>query len=142
MDTYLLIKALHLISIVAWFAGLFYLPRLYVYHCQAHGDEAKAMLATMERKLLRYIMNPAMIATWAFGITLLVMNPAWMQGGWLHAKLTLVVLLSIYHMSLARYRRQLADGRCTKSETFFRIYNEVPTVVLIAVVLLAVLKPF
>ena len=142
MDTYLLVKALHLISIVAWFAGLFYLPRLYVYHCQAQGDEAKAMLATMERKLLRYIMNPAMIATWGFGITLILLNPAWMQGGWLHAKLTLVVLLSIYHMSLARYRRQLAQGTCTKSERFFRIYNEVPTVVLIAVVLLAVLKPF
>lgn len=100
------------------------------------------MLVTMERKLLRFIMNPAMVLTWGFGITMVMLNPAVAQGGWFHAKMALVVMLSGYHMSLAVYRRRFAEERNVKSGKFFRFYNEVPTILLIIVVFLAVLKPF
>ena len=140
---YLTFKALHLIAMVAWFAGLFYLPRLYVYHSQDHGPEAKAMLVTMERKLYRYIMTPAMMFTWAFGVGMVIINPDWLQGnGWLHAKLGLVGLLTLYHISLGYYRHRFVHQDCARGERFFRVYNEIPTLFLIAIVLLAVLRPF
>ncbi len=140
--SYDIIKALHLIAVIAWFAGLFYLPRLFVYHVDAPNKAAKEMLTTMERKLYQFIMMPAMAATWGFGIWLLVLNPGWLEFGWLHAKLTLVVLLTGYHHSLKYFHKQLAAGTCKRSGKFFRLWNEVPTLVLIAVVFLVLLKPF
>lgn len=128
-------------SFVAWFAGLFYLPRLFVYHVNA-PKEAQAMLCTMERKLYYYITTPAMIATWLCGITLIMMNAALLSSGWLHAKLALVLVLSGYHGTMKKHVKAFAEGRNTRSERYFRIYNEFPTLVLVVVVMLAVLKPF
>lgn len=142
MDAYLWLKALHIISFTAWMAGLFYLPRLYVYHTQqAAGSETSATFMVMERKLLRLIMNPAMIATLITGAVLIWQINAW-RDGWLHTKLLLVALLIWYHMLLARWRRGFADDTNTHSERFYRIANEVPTVLLIVIVFLVVLKPF
>jgi len=140
MDLYLLFKALHIISMVAWFAGLFYLPRLFVYHVER--PEAAAVLTVMEHKLARYIMLPAAISTALFGLVLILMVPELMQMGWLHAKLTLVLLLVGYHASLEHFRTQLKNGHNTKSGRFFRMYNELPTLLLLAIVILAVTKPF
>lgn len=139
-----ILKSLHLIAMVAWFAGLFYLPRLFVYHA-AHQDKADchAMLCTMERKLYRYIMNPAMMATWAFGLLVVVDEPHWLSGqGWLHAKLLLVAGLTVYHVSLGHMVNTFARAENTRPHTFYRWYNEVPTVALIAIIVLAVVKPF
>ncbi|MBI1363827.1 MAG: protoporphyrinogen oxidase HemJ [Proteobacteria bacterium] len=141
---YLTVKAFHLIALVSWFAGLFYLPRLFVYHAAHQGEAANhAMLCTMERKLYRYIMNPAMMATWTFGLILVVMEPGWLTGqGWLHAKLLLVLILTGYHVSLGRMVKTFAKGGNTRNHTFYRYYNEIPTILLVLVVLLVVLKPF
>jgi putative membrane protein len=142
MDAYLWLRAFHVISFVAWMAGLFYLPRLYVYHTQkAAGSDAAETFVVMERKLLRIIMNPAMIATLITGGLLIWVTDAWLAG-WLHAKLLLVAFLLAFHMALARWRRQFAEGRNMHSERFYRIANEAPTVLLIGIVILAVLKPF
>ncbi len=143
MDIYLWIKAFHIMAMVAWMAGLFYLPRLYVYHAEngLTGPQAETF-QVMERKLLKYIMNPAMLATWALGIWLVILNPSWLDMGWLHAKITLVVLLSGFQGACGKWRKELAAGTCTKSGKFFRIANEVPTVLLIAIVILVVVQPF
>jgi len=137
------IKALHVISIIAWMAGLLYLPRLFVYHCDvAAGSEASETFKVMERRLLRAIMNPAMIAAWIFGVTLLVLNPGWFQMGWIHAKLAFVVGLTGVHMMMARWRRAFAEDRNQRPQRFFRIMNEVPTLLMIGVVIFVVVKPF
>ena len=142
MDAYLWVRAFHVVSFVAWMAGLFYLPRLYVYHTQkAAGSDAAETFAVMERKLLRIIMNPAMIATIATGGLLIWQIDAWVAG-WLHAKLLLVAGLLVFHMALARWRTRFAEGRNLHSERFYRIVNEVPTLLLIGIVILAVVKPF
>jgi putative membrane protein len=140
MSFYLLFKALHLISMAAWFAGLFYLPRLFVYH--AANPKLAPTFKTMEFKLARYIMLPAAVATWGFGLALLSTEPEALTQGWLHAKLGLVLLLSAYHASLEYHRLRLAEGRNRHSPRFFRLYNEVPTLLLIAIIILAVFKPF
>jgi len=140
MDTYLLLKALHLISLVAWFAGLFYLPRLFVYHTE--NPASAAMLTTMQRKLALYIMLPAAVATVLFGLILLASNPALMAMGWLHTKLLLVAVLVGYHALLEVHRHHLAQNTNTRSSRYFRILNEAPTLLLIAIVILAVVKPF
>jgi len=137
------IKALHVISIIAWMAGLLYLPRLFVYHCEvAAGSEASETFKVMERRLLRAIMNPAMIAAWIFGITLLVLNPGWFEMGWIHAKLAFVVGLTAVHMMMARWRRAFAEDRNQRPQRFFRIMNEVPTLLMIGIVIFVVVKPF
>jgi putative membrane protein len=137
------IKALHVISIIAWMAGLLYLPRLFVYHCDvAVGSDASETFKVMERRLLRAIMNPAMIAAWIFGITLLVLNPGWFEMGWIHAKLAFVVGLTGVHMMMARWRRAFAEDRNQRPQRFFRIMNEVPTLLMIGVVIFVVVKPF
>lgn len=144
VDYYLVLKALHIIAIVAWFAGMFYLPRLYVYHAGvAPGSEASELFKIMERRLLRAIINPAMILVFVFGI-LLVMVPGVdaLSQGWFHIKATLVLILAGYHGYLARIRKVFAADKNTKDPRFYRILNEVPTVILVAVVFLAVLKPF
>jgi putative membrane protein len=136
------LKSLHVIAVIAWFAGLFYLPRLFVYHAgAAPGSELSETLKVMERRLLRLIMNPAMIVVWVTGPWL-----AWWQGvytdRWFLAKFALVVLLTGFHHALALWRKAFAGGRNTRSERFYRIANEVPTVLLIGIVILVIVKPF
>ncbi|MCH2546884.1 MAG: protoporphyrinogen oxidase HemJ [Alphaproteobacteria bacterium] len=139
---YLIIKALHIIAVISWMAGLLYLPRLYVYHAGCTvGSEASQMLKTMENRLLRYIMNPAMIITFVFG-GLLLTQPEIFSNGWLHIKLLLVVFLAGFHGMCSRWRKNFAADANQKSTKFFRVANEFPTIIMIVIVLLAVVKPF
>jgi len=134
------LKSLHIIAVIAWMAGLLYLPRLYVYHAAVPvGSNRAAMLATMERRLLRGIMLPAVLMTYVFGLPLAAFH--W-QDGWLWAKLALVLPLTVFHMALAVWRRGFAEGRYPHTARFFRAVNEIPTLILIGIVLLVVLKPF
>ncbi len=138
------IKALHIISVVAWMAGLLYLPRLFVYHASATpGSETSETFKVMERRLLHAIMDPAMTATYLFGI-LLAMTPGvvdW-HAGWIHTKLLLVVCLTAAHYFMMRWQRAFAMDRNRHPARFYRMVNEVPTLVLIAIVILVVVKPF
>ena len=138
------IKAAHIISVVAWMAGLLYLPRLFVYHTSvARGSEASETFKVMERRLLRGIMNPALIATYVFGAILAVMPGAvdW-SAGWIYVKLVLVAALTVVHYLLARWRGEFAADRNQRPARFYRIVNEVPTVLLIGIVILVVVRPF
>jgi putative membrane protein len=140
---YLWIKALHIISIVCWFAGLFYLPRLFVYHTNSEDAASRDRFCIMERKLYRGIMLPAMVASLVFGIGLLSMNPGLLKGaGWLHAKLVLVFLLIGYHHVCGAQLKRFARGEPGRSQTFYRWFNEIPVLFLIAIVILVVVKPF
>ena len=138
------IKSLHIVSMVAWMAGLLYLPRLFVYHAMAPvGSDRSETFKIMERRLQRGIMTPAMIATWVFGL-MLAGTPGlvdWRMG-WIWAKLALVVALSAFHMVLVRWRDEFNTNSNNRSARFFRIVNELPTLALIAIVLLVVVKPF
>jgi putative membrane protein len=138
------IKSAHIVSIVAWMAGLLYLPRLFVYHAAVPAESARsATFKIMERRLENAIMTPAMIVSWAFGL-LLAATPGivdWHRG-WVWAKLVLVVALTGFHGALGRWRRRLATDRNTHAPRFFRIVNELPTLALIAIVILVVVKPF
>ena len=137
------IKSLHLIAIVAWFAALFYLPRLFVYHVDAPiGSDMSETFKVMERRLLKAIMTPAMLATWLFGILLLSAEPSWMTGGWMHIKLTIVLALSGFHGFLAVCVKRFAADNRGWSGRFYRIINEIPTVCLVAIIYLAIVKPF
>lgn len=139
--SYETVKALHVIAVISWMAGLLYLPRLFVYHCGAVRDsDTDIMLQTMERKLLRYIMNPAMIVTFILGIVMIVWNPALFQQPWFHVKVLLVLLMAGSHGMMAVHRKCFMAGTNIKSHTYFRILNEVPTVLMIVIVLLAVRK--
>lgn len=143
-ELYPWLKSLHIIAVIAWMAGLLYLPRLYVYHAAAPpGSNRAAMLETMERRLLRGIMLPAAVMTYGFGLALAALPGIvdW-QRGWIWGKLALVAVLTVFHLLLARWRRDFAVGRYPHSERFYRAVNELPTVVMIAIVLLVVLKPF
>ncbi len=142
VDYYYWVKAAHIISVIAWMAGMLYLPRLFVYHAQsALGSEQSETFKVMERRLLRGIINPAMVATWVFGLWL-----AWrifaFQPGWLQAKISLVIGLSAVHGYYAIAVRRFAEDRNTRSVRHWRIMNEVPTLLLIAIVILVVVKPF
>jgi protoporphyrinogen IX oxidase len=141
---YLVIKAFHIISVVAWMAGLLYLPRLFVYHADAPaGSPMAETFKIMERRLLRGIMNPAMIAVYIFGIAL-ASTPGivdW-RSGWIYAKLTLVALLTVYHHLLGLWRKDFAADRNRRPARFYRMVNELPTLALIGIVVLVVLKPF
>ncbi|PQP05008.1 protoporphyrinogen oxidase HemJ [Pseudomonas frederiksbergensis] len=141
---YLWLKALHIISMVCWFAGLFYLPRLFVYHAQSEDAVSKERFSIMERKLYRGIMGPAMIATLVFGIWLISLNPSayFSQGAWMHAKLTLVVILIGYHHMCGAQVKRFARGENTRSHVFYRWFNEVPVLILLAIVILVVVRPF
>jgi protoporphyrinogen IX oxidase len=141
------IKAFHIIAVIAWMAGLLYLPRLFVYHCAAEkGSIQSETFKVMERRLLRAIVNPAMIATWVLGLWLAWHGPdsryGWFASGWLGAKLMLVLVLSGLHGFLARWVKDFAADNNRHSQRFYRIINEVPTVLMIAIVVLAVVKPF
>ena len=130
---YMYIKALHIIAFTTWMAGLFYLPRLFVYHSSAKGRELNDTFKTMERKLLKYIMNPSFILTWVLG-TLLILTSGIAHEGWLNIKLLLVVLMSGFHMFCARQVRMFAVDRNKYSEKFYRITNEVPTVLFVIII--------
>ena len=137
------IRAFHIIGMVCWFAGIFYLPRLFVYHAMSDDTPSQERFAVMERKLYRGIMTPAMIFTWACGLLMIALAPSiYLTQGWLHAKLVLVVLLTIYHLSCGRVRVRLMDNPKFKSHVYWRWFNEIPVFILIAVVILAVVKPF
>lgn len=136
------VKAFHIVAMVAWMAAMLYLPRLFVYHTGvAAGSEASETFKVMERRLLKAIATPAMALTWILGITLAVMSGAFSEG-WMHAKLLLVLILSGYHGFLARSTRTFAADANTRKAGFYRILNEVPTVALILIVVLVVVKPF
>jgi len=136
------LKALHVIAVIAWMAGMLYLPRLFVYHADAkRGSEMSETFKVMERRLLRAIINPAMIAAWIFGLWMAWKGDLWGQH-WFHAKLTLVILMSTLHGFLSRWRRQFAADANRHSAKFYRIINEVPTLLLIGIVILVIVKPF
>ncbi len=140
---YLWLKSFHLIAVISWMAGIFYLPRLYVYHAEAEkGSELSETLKIMERKLLKIIMNPAMIVTWVLGLLLLHANPDLMSQGWMHTKLTLVLLMSGFHGYLGRTRKVFLRDENKKTHKFYRKINEIPTLLMIAIVILAVTKAF
>jgi protoporphyrinogen IX oxidase len=138
------IKAFHVIAIIAWMAGLLYLPRLFVYHAASKvGSEQSETFKVMERRLLRLITTPAMLASWAFGLILSFSGVIdWSQDGWFHAKLVLVLLLSAYHGGLAMWTKDFALDRNTRSPRFYRIANEIPTLLMIGIVILVIVRPF
>ena len=141
-NLYLWAKAVHVIAVIAWMAGMLYLPRLFVYHSEvAVGSPQSETFKLMERRLLRAIINPAMVVTWVFGLWL-----AWkgfgFHGGWLHAKIALVVAMSGFHGYLSGSVRRFAEDRNEKSARHWRMMNEVPTLLMIAIVILVIVKPF
>jgi putative membrane protein len=136
------VKALHVIAVIAWMAGMLYLPRLFVYHCEAEaGSKQSETFKVMERRLLRAIINPAMIATWLLGLGL-AFEGGWFASPWLQAKILLVLILSGIHGLLARWVRDFAGDRNQHSHKFYRIINEIPAVLMVGIVILAVVKPF
>ncbi|MAS43903.1 MAG: TIGR00701 family protein [Rhodobacteraceae bacterium] len=139
-------KAIHVMSVIAWMAALLYLPRLFVYHAErgAPGSELSETFKVMERKLLRGIMNPAMISSWAFGLlTLVSLGPGFLANSpWLHAKLLLVVLMTFYHMACARFRRDFAEDANRRSGRFYRMINEIPALLMVGIVILVIVQPF
>jgi putative membrane protein len=135
-------KALHVIAVISWMAGMLYLPRLFVYHCGAEiGSQQSETFKVMERRLLKAIINPAMMATWILGLYL-AWSGGWFASGWFHAKLLLVLLMSGVHGFLSARVRDFALNRNTRSAKFYKIINEVPTVLMILIVILVVVKPF
>ena len=142
MNLYLLFKSLHLIAVISWMAGLLYLPRIFVYHSEAEHESQKEVFKTMEKKLYNYIMMPAMLLSWLFGILLIhslgftIFAELWMQ-----IKTVLVVILTYYHFLLGKYLNDFALNDNKRSSKFYRIINEVPTIILIVVVFVVVFKP-
>lgn len=138
------LKALHVIAMVAWMSGLFYLPRLYVYHCQvAPGSAEGERFKVMERRLLKQITNPAMIVTWIAGL-LMAFTPgviSW-TAGWWHAKLLCVLIMTGFHGACSRWRRDFLNDRNRRSEKFYRMANEIPTLLLVFIVVLVIVQPF
>ncbi len=136
------LRALHIIAVIAWMAGLLYLPRLFVYHTQvAPGSEASATFKVMERRLLKAIMWPALVVSWAVGLVLMAGTGAHLQG-WFHAKLLLVVLMTVAQVAMQGWKNDFARDANRRPERFYRIVNEVPTVLMIGIVVLAVVRPF
>jgi putative membrane protein len=139
---YLWLKAFHVIAVIAWMAGMLYLPRLFVYHCETpKGSIQSETFKIMERRLLKAIINPAMGATWILGLVL-IWQGGWITSGWLHAKILLVLIMSGVHGMLARFVRDFAEDRNTWPAKFYRMINEVPTVLMIGIVILVIVKPF
>ncbi len=142
MNLYLLFKSLHLIAVISWMAGLLYLPRIFVYHSESDHESQKSVFKTMERKLYNYIMMPAMLLSWVFGLLLIhslgftIFSELWMQ-----IKIIAVTILTYYHFTLGRYLNDFALDNNKKSSKFFRIYNEIPTIILIVVIFIVIFKP-
>ena len=143
--SYLIVKSLHIMAVIAWMAGLFYLPRLYVYHAAAKpGSQMSETFKVMERRLLKAIMTPAMLASWALGLWLAFGADVidWASDFWFHAKLLCVVLLSVFHMALAKWRKDFEADANVKPARFYRFANEVPTVLMAVIILLVIIRPF
>ena len=139
---YLCLKALHVVAVIAWMAGMLYLPRLFVYHCDApKGSIQSETFKIMERRLLKAIINPAMGATWILGLVL-ILQGGWIASGWLHAKLALVIAMSGVHGVLAKRLKEFAADANTRPARYYRILNEVPTALMIGIVVLVIVKPF
>jgi putative membrane protein len=142
MNLYLLFKSFHLISVISWMAGLLYLPRIFVYHSEANHESQKEVFKTMEKKLYNYIMMPAMLLSWIFGVLLIhylgfsVFSELWMQ-----IKIIAVVILTYYHFTLGKFLNDFAVDNNKKTSKFFRIYNEIPTIMLILVIFIVIFKP-
>ena len=142
MNLYLFFKSLHLIAVISWMAGLLYLPRIYVYHSEAKDESQKTIFKIMERKLYNYIMMPAMLLSWLFGILLIhnlsftVFSELWMQ-----IKIISVIILTYYHFTLGKYLNDFVANNNQKTGRFFRIYNEIPTIILIVVIFVVIFKP-
>jgi putative membrane protein len=142
VELFLWFKALHVIAVIAWMAGMLYLPRLFVYHCEAEpGSKQSETFKVMERRLMRAIINPAMTVTWVVGLWLMWAGGFW-DSGWLQAKLLLAVAMSALHGFLSRWVRFFAADRNPHSQKFYRIINEIPTVLMIGIVILVIVKPF
>ena len=142
MNLYLLFKSLHLISVISWMAGLLYLPRIFVYHAETDEDSQKKIFKIMERKLYNYIMMPAMLLSWLFGILLIhSLGFSALSELWMKVKTVAVIILTFYHFSLGKYLSDFAQDNNKSSSKFFRIYNEIPTVILIVVIFAAIFKP-
>ena len=142
-EAYLWVKALHMISVMAWMAGMLYLPRLFVYHCDAElGSELSETLKVMERRLLRLIINPAMVASWVFGLSMLAASGdvLWSQP-WMVIKLVCVVFMSIAHGEMAKWRKDFEADRNTRPQKFYRIANEVPTILMIVIIIMVIVQP-
>jgi putative membrane protein len=136
------LKALHIIAVIAWMAGMLYLPRLFVYHCEADpGSRQSETFKLMERRLLKAIINPAMIVTWVLGLWL-AWSGGWFAAPWFHAKLVLALAMSGVHGMFVRYVRDFAVDRNRHSQKFYRTINEIPTILMILIVILVVVKPF
>lgn len=139
------VKSFHIIAVISWMAGLLYLPRLFVYHCgcDENSDQSETF-KIMERRLLKTIMTPAMIVAWILGLALLVIFEAVSLelGAWFHVKLALVILLSAFHMYLAKLVRQFAENNNQHNVRFYRLINEVPTVLMVGIVILVIVRPF
>jgi putative membrane protein len=143
LDNYLWLKALHIISIICWMAGLLYLPRLFVYHVDAKkGSKQSEDFKIMEWRLFKFIMNPAMIAAWVFGGAMLYANSGLLSAGWMHAKLTMVILMTGFHHVLLKWLKVFKNDENKRSAKYYKIANEIPTVLMLAIVILAVVKPF
>jgi protoporphyrinogen IX oxidase len=142
VDYYAWIKALHVIAVIAWMAGMLYLPRLFVYHCDAEiGSKQSETFKVMERRLLRAIINPAMVVTWVAGLWL-VFESGQYRSGWMQAKFVLVLILSGLHGQFTRWTREFAEDRNARSSKFYRVINEIPTLLMIGIVILVIVKPF
>jgi protoporphyrinogen IX oxidase len=139
---YLWAKAVHVIAVISWMAGMLYLPRLFIYHCEAElGSRQSETFKVMERRLLTIIINPAMVVTWALGLWL-AYEGGWFKAEWLHAKLALVIVLSGLHGFMVRWVRDFGADQNRHTQKFYRIINEIPTVLMIGIVVLVVVKPF
>ncbi len=143
LEYYLWIKGLHIIAVISFMAGMLYLPRLFIYHVEApKGSQMSETFKVMERKLLRFIINPAFIAALLFGGLMFWANPSLFSNGWMHGKLGLLLLMGGVHGMFAKWRKEFERDENTRSDKFYRVWNEVPTVLMIVIVLLAVVKPF
>ena len=135
------IKALHIMSVIAWMAGLLYLPRLYVYHAMVEAGSVRAeTFKLMERRLLKAIMNPAMIASWGFGLVMLYMNPALLSEIWMIIKITCILAMTVTHTVFGKMRKELENDNARRDGTY-RVWNEVPTILMIIIVIMAVVEP-
>ena len=142
MNSYLLFKSLHLIAVISWMAGSLYLPRIFVYHSEANHDSQKEVFKVMERKLYNYIMMPAMILSWLFGLWLVhILGFSVFVELWMQIKSAAVLILTFYHFSLGKHLRDFAADNNRKTSRFFRIYNEIPTIILIVVIFMVIFKP-
>ncbi|MGH1398638.1 MAG: protoporphyrinogen oxidase HemJ [Alphaproteobacteria bacterium] len=137
------LRALHILAVISWMAGMLYLPRLFVYHVDAVvGSDQSETFKIMEKRLMRYIMAPASVVAWVFGGLMLWANPGMFSEGWMHAKLLFVVLMSVVHHLFMIWRKKFERDENVKSAKFFRVWNEIPTLLMIAIVIMAVVQPF